>query len=84
MTWSHIEITSGILSQPARIYCGNTVGLDFADIGKRLFFVEAIEADGGRIGLHDGPSYVAALAAAKEVASDEGIPIHDETLGGSA
>jgi hypothetical protein len=84
MTWTCIEITSGVLSQPARIYCGNTVGLDLSDIGKRLFFVEAVEADGGRIGLHDGASYVAALAAAKEVASEEGIPIHDETMGGTA
>lgn len=42
------------------------------------------EADGGRIGLHDGPSDVAALTAAKGLASDEGIPIHDETMGGAA
>ena len=84
MSWSHIEITSGVLSKPARIHCGRVARLDFQDIGKRLFFVEAVEPDGGRIGLHDGPSYVVALAAAKEVASEEGIPVRDLAAEGAA
>lgn len=83
MTWAHLEITTGILSKPARIYCGNVAGLDFEDIGKRIYFVEAVEPDGGRIVLHDGFSYTAAIGAADGVARSEGIPVHD-LAGGAA
>lgn len=81
MTWARIEITSGVLSKPARIHCGNTVGLDFENIGKRLFFVEAVEPDGGRLVLHDGFSYAAAIGAADGVARSEGILVHDLARG---
>ena len=84
MTWAHLEITTGILSKPARIYCGNVGGLDFEDIGKRIYFVEAVEPDGGRVILHDGFSYAAAIGAAEGAARSEGIPVRDETMGGAA
>lgn len=77
MSWSHLEITTGILSRPARTYCGNLTGVDFSNIGKRMFFVEAVEADGSRIGLHDGFSYADALAEADEITRSEDIPVHD-------
>ncbi len=79
----HLEITTGVISRPTRTCCGNLVDVDHSNVGKRAFFVEAVEADGGRIGLHDGFSYAAALAEAKRIARTEGLPIHD-LAGGEA
>lgn len=84
MIWSHIEITSGILSGPARYYAGNVCRLDFKDIGRRMFFVDAVEPDGGRIGMHDCFVYGEAILAAEEVAREEGIPVRDLVMGGAA
>lgn len=84
MSWSRIEITSGVLSQPARIYCGNVTALDFEDIGKTMFFVEGIEPDGGRIVLYDGLSYAAAIVTAGWVGAIEDAPVHDLVVGGVA
>lgn len=83
MIWTHIEITSGLVSGPVRNYCGNLVGLDFSAIGHRLFFVEAIEPDGGRIGVYDSVSYAAALAEAESLARSEDLPVRD-MAGGAA
>jgi hypothetical protein len=77
MNPARIEITSGVLSSPARVECGGLVSLDFSNVGQLLYFVEIVEADGSRIGLYDGPFYAAALAEACRFARGEGIPVHD-------
>ena len=82
MTWTCIEITSGIVSAPARNYCGNLAGLDFENIGDRIYFVEAVHADGSRFVLHDGFTYDAALIAADNAARLEGLPVRVEMEAG--
>jgi len=84
MTWKHIEISTGILSGPSRSECAGVVQLEFRNIGRRIFFVDAVEADGGKIGLHDSFSYSDAIVAAEEVGHFDNIPVHDLVVGGVA
>jgi hypothetical protein len=77
MTWARIEITSGIISGPTRWHRGDVVTLDFSEIGERHFFIDAVEVDGGRIGLHDCLRYEEAITVAYEVAVQEGLPVVD-------
>lgn len=83
-TWSHIELTSGVSSGPSRSECAGIVQLDFQNIGRRMFFIDAVEADGGRIGMHDCFSYEEAIIAAEEIAREEGIHVVDLVMGGAA
>jgi len=53
------------------------------EVGSKRFFVEAVEADGNRIGMWDGASYEDAIREAHDLEADFG-PVHDLVLGGSA
>lgn len=56
-----------------------------ADVGRWRFFVDVVEADGGRIGMWDGESHTAAMDAARELARDwGGCEILDTTEAGDA
>jgi hypothetical protein len=46
------------------------------------FFVDAIEEDGGRIGMWDGLSYETAIIEASALSGDFG-PVHDLVVGGA-
>jgi hypothetical protein len=82
LEWTRVEITSGILSGPTRHDRGDVVELDWANIGRRIFFVDAVESDGGRIGLCDGFEYAAAIIEAEEVGREADIPVVDLVVDG--
>jgi hypothetical protein len=65
----HIEIDGGRLASSVR---HDRAGPhpDYSRIGEFVFFVDIVEADGGRFGLWDGLSYDDAIRTA-EVASRE-------------
>lgn len=81
--WASIEICSGVLTGPTRTECAGVVTLSFENIGRRIFLVDAIEPDGGRITLHDTFNYAEAMIAAEESGREDGIPVHDLVLGGA-
>lgn len=64
---AHIEIDVGTI-----------VESNSDDLGCKLYFVDVIESDGGRIGMWDGSNYFDALRGASELAADFGnVPVID-------
>ena len=82
--FSHVEIQHGIVrAQSVSDQQGTRP--TFEHVGQHRFFVDVIEADGGRLGLWDGQSYEDAIREAEEIAADFGsLPVCDHVVGGSA
>ena len=82
--WKRIELSSAVLSGPSRFEGADGIRVEHRNIGRRIFLVDAVETDGGRITMHDSFNYADAIIAAEELARAEGIPVHDLVVGGSA
>jgi hypothetical protein len=82
MAEPHVEITGGIVTAQTR---SDAIGARpvFDAIGERRFFVDAVEADGGRIGMWDGPSYEAAILEAEAMSAEFG-PVVDMVVSGKS
>lgn len=79
--WTHVEIVTGILSGPTRSESGKVVELDYRHIGRRVFIVDMIEPDGGRLCVFESFDYAQAILEAEEVADDHGIVVRDLVVG---
>lgn len=66
-----IEVCSGVVLQSSNA----------AEVGKASYFIDVIEADGGRIGMWDGIDYVEAMQQASLLALDFGGKVYDLTGG---
>ena len=72
----HVELTHGtILAEERHDALGYHPVLDH--VGETWFFVDAIEADGGRIPLWSGPSYERAILEAEESTLHGWGSVHD-------
>ncbi|WP_010137900.1 hypothetical protein [Oceanicola sp. S124] len=79
MTPGHVEIASGIISSQEH-HSAQGKRMLFKHIGERWFFVDAVEADGGRVSLWDGPTYEAAIFEAEVCAREGWGPVLDLVL----
>lgn len=75
-----VEITAGTV-QSATITDENGTRPHLASVGQRRFFVDVIEADGGRIGMWDGDHHADAVRQANLLALDFGGRVIDRTGG---
>ena len=73
---SHVEIIS-IIPNRASVIHGEITRLDFSEIGRRVFLVDLIEGDGGRITMADRTDYSEAIIDAEELARDFGCGVVD-------
>lgn len=82
--WSHVEIDSGVVrSVTVTDHTGKRVVHYLA--GKLTYFVDLIDAEGGRLGLWSGTSYARAVAEAESSQKEFGVAeIADLTNGGRA
>lgn len=78
---SHIEIDGGIVSA-ATITDAKGTRADLTSVGCYHYFVDVIEADGGRIGMWSGPSHQEAIRQARILSKDFG-PVRDLVTGGA-
>jgi len=76
MTECHVEITGGIVTAESYSDARGTRPV-FNAIGEWRFFVDSVEADGGRICMWSGPSYEAAILEAEEMAAEYGEQVVD-------
>ena len=76
MTECHVEITGGIVTAESYSDARGTSPV-FNAIGEWRFFVDSVEADGGRICMWSGPSYEAAILEAEEMAAEYGEQVVD-------
>lgn len=74
---SHVEIIS-IIPDRATVIYGVITRLDFSEIGRRIFLVDLVEADGGRITMSDRTDYGRAIIDAEELARDYGCGVVDK------
>jgi hypothetical protein len=63
------------------IYEGTiTKSSNASEVGRHLYFVDVVEADGCSIGMWGGASYQQAVTAANELAADwGGVPVRNQT-----
>jgi len=82
IVWSHIELTAGTVTSSTIEHAGGTCQVS-AEIGKFKFFVDAVEAGGGRLGLYSCEEYGRAVHAAEKARADFKIafPVKDNVLG---
>jgi hypothetical protein len=78
---AHVEILS-IVPDRATVIHGEVTRLDFSTIGRRLFLVDLIEADGCRCGMWDGTDYSKAIVEAEELALEFGCGVIDRVADG--
>ena len=80
--WSHIELSGGTVTSSTT---EGTEGIrqNFSDIGKFMFFIDAVETDGGRLGLDSCEDYENAirLAEAARVDFEIDFPVKDTVAG---
>jgi hypothetical protein len=79
--FSHVEILS-VIPDRATVIHGEITRLDFSEIGRRIFLVDLIEADGCRCGMWDGTDYSTAIIEAEELARDFGCNVVDRVVSG--
>lgn len=73
-----VEITCGTV-QSATVTDENGTRPDLTDVGRFFYYVEVIEADGGRIGMWHGTNHGEAIQQANILAKDFGGNIRDLT-----
>jgi hypothetical protein len=80
----YIEIDGGRVHAPAVIHDHRGRHLDYSRMGDFVFFVDVVEADGGRLGVWDGLSYEDAIREAEAARRGFAIegPVRDVVLGG--
>lgn len=80
--WSHIELTAGTITA-STIEDSEGVRQNFSDIGKFIFFVDAVDTNGGRLGLDSSEDYESAIRSAEEARLDFEIdfPVKDTVAG---
>lgn len=74
----HIEINARLVKNETTISAQRTRSVHYA-AGKRMYFVDVVEPDGGRISMWSGVDSHAALRAACELAQDFRGRIRDLT-----
>jgi len=74
----HIEINARDVKKTTTTSAGRTRSVYYAS-GKRMYFVDVVEADGGRISMWSGLDTHAARRAARELAQDFRGRIRDLT-----
>lgn len=77
---SYVEIDGGVVTS-ATITDANGTRPDHSEIGKYRFFVDVVEADGGRIGMWAGNSHADAVREANVLSTHFGS-VRDRTIGG--
>ena len=78
---SHIEIDGGLVLS-ATITDANGIRPDLTNIGRYHYYVDVVEADGGRIGMWSGQSYDEAVREANTLSKDFG-PVRNRVVGGA-
>lgn len=80
--WSHIELSAGTVTS-STIEGSEGIRQVFSEIGKFMFFVTAVEDNGGRLGLDSCEDYEAAIRSAEEARIDFEIdfPVRDMVAG---
>jgi hypothetical protein len=73
-----VEVTAGTV-QSATITDANGTRPHPAPLGERRFFVDVIEAGGGRVPMWDGTDHAEALRQATELAADFGCSVQNRT-----
>lgn len=76
-TADRVEINNGVQQGPAIIHGQDGKRLDHTDAGRMKFWVDVVDAEGGRINMSDGTSYEQAIVDAEECARDWGVAVHD-------
>lgn len=74
----HIEINARVVKMTTTTTAGRTRSVHYA-AGQRMYFVDVVEADGGRISMWSGIDNHAARRAAHELAQDFSGRIRDLT-----
>jgi hypothetical protein len=77
-----VEIWSGTV-ETSTVTDENGARPLLSDVGKRIIFVDVIEADGGRVSMWDGTDHAQAVREANMLALDFGGKVIDRT-GGAA
>ncbi|MCW5720013.1 MAG: hypothetical protein KIS86_02615 [Devosia sp.] len=80
--WSHIELSGGRVSSASEEASEGVREL-ISQVGRFRFFIEAIDVEGGRLGLDSCADYEAALRRAELARQDFGIdhPVRDNIAG---
>lgn len=78
--YAGVEINAGTV-QAATVTDATGTRPILTDVGRRLYFVDVIEPDGGRISMWDGDSHAEAVRQANLLAIDFGGKVRDRTGG---
>lgn len=80
--WSHIELSAGTVTS-STIEGEHGVRQVFSDVGKFMFYVDAVEVGGTRLGLNSCENYESAirLAEAARVDFEINLPVKDNVVG---
>ncbi len=73
-----VEISAGIVQSETVTGATGTRPI-LTNVGRRLYFVDVIEPDGGRIGMWEGDSHAEAVRQANLLAIDFGGKVRDRT-----
>ncbi len=81
-SWSHIELSAGTVTA-STIEDAEGVRALPDEIGKFMFFVDAVEVDGGRLSLDSTDDYETAIRLAEAARNDLEIdfPVRDNGVG---
>lgn len=73
-----VEITAGAVLSSTVIDASGAHSVP-EDLGRFLFFVDVVEADGGRIGMWSGEDHLQAVQEAEALAQDFGGSVRDKS-----
>lgn len=74
---SHIEISNGVQTGPAKYTSASGTRFDMKDWGFMGFWVDVVDTEGNRLTIWDGRSYERAIIEAEEAASDWKVEARD-------
>ena len=74
---ARVEITNGLQIGPATLTGQFGTTLDYTNAGCMTFWVDVVDAEGGRLTVYDDASYEKAIIEAEEAARDWGVKVDD-------
>lgn len=72
-----IEIDGGLQVGPARLTGATGIRFDYSNSGRMIFWVVAVDADGGRETLQECARHDSAVIEAEQASRDYAVPVHD-------